>query len=168
MRSLPTTFRAALEDPHNDDPPLVFLTLSHADLTDPIRCVWDTVDYVLSSNTYIGFPFEISLPSDGDGEPQGRLTIQNVDRRIGEAVLALSGPPLVTIEIYAASDWDLTVVPRVPLGTPALAYRAGNLYFRQISVDASTASGALTSWNFASQPWPGKVAMAGILPGLFR
>jgi hypothetical protein len=168
MRSIPTTFRASLEDPHNDDPPLVFLTLDHDDFLQPLRFVWDVVDYVLAGETYLGFPFEISLLSDSADAPRGKITVQNVDREIGEAVRGLSGPPSVTIEIYAASDFDLSVAPRVALGTPALVYRASHLYFRQVQVDVLTASGDLTSWDYVNQPWPSKFATQALLPGLFR
>lgn len=168
MRSIIAAFRASLEDVHNDDPPLVFLTLEHDDLDEPLRFVWDTVDYILDGDTYIGFPFDVTLLSDGEEAPRGRLSVQNVDRAIGDAIRGLTSPPQATIEIYAASDFDLTVKPRVALGTPALAYRASNLYFRQTSVDAMTAQGDLVSWDYINQPWPSKYAMPSLLPGLFR
>lgn len=168
MRTFSTTFRAALEEPYNDDPPMVFITINHPTLLQPIRCVFDVVDYVLNGNSYVGFPFEIVLVSDSEDAPRGRLSVQNVDRIIGEAVKGLTSPPQVTIEIYPASDFDLTVSPRVALGTPQLAYRAAFLYLRNISVDVLTASGDLTSWQYANLPWPGKFATQALLPGLFR
>lgn len=168
MRAIPTTFRAALEDPFNDDPPLVFLTLDHADFAVPIRVVWDVEDYTLSGDRYIGFPFEIVLPTDTDDAPRGRITIQNVDRSVGEAVRNLSGPPSVVIQIYMASDFDLSVVPRVALGIPQLCYIASSLYFRNVTVDVISASGDLTSWDYVNQPWPSKFATQGLLPPLFR
>lgn len=168
MRTFSTTFRAALEAPYNDDPPMVFITIEHDSLVAPIRCVYDVVDYVLDGDTYVGFPFDVVLVSDSEDAPRGRLSVQNVDRIIGEAVRELSSPPKVTIEIYPASDFDLTVRPRVPLGIPQLAYRAAFLYLRNVSVDVLTASGDLTSWEYANLPWPSKFATQALLPGLFR
>lgn len=168
MRSLPTTFRAAIEDPNNDDPPLVFLTLSHDDLVEPLRFVWDVVDYILNGRVYIGFPFEITLLSDQEEAPRGQLVVQNIDRKVGAVVQSLSNPVGVAIEIYSASDFDLTVRPRVAIGTPQRAYRADNLYLRNVSGDAMTVSGELTSWDYISQPWPSRYAVESLLPGLFR
>lgn len=168
MRTFSTTFRAALEEQHNDDPPVFFLTIEHDTLAAPIRCVYDVVDYVLNGETYVGFPFEVVLVSDSEDAPRGRLSVQNVDRIIGEAVRGLSSPPRVTIEIYPASDFDLTVRPRVALGTPQRAYRSALLYLRNVSVDVLTASGDLTSWEYANLPWPSKFAVPGLLPGLAR
>jgi hypothetical protein len=169
-RNITDVFRSRVEDPHNPDPALIFVTLDHADLDDPIRVVSDSdkMNYVLGGDTYVGFPFKCSILSDGEDAPRGKLMLQNVDRSVGLAAKALTRAPSATLEIYLASDWDLTVVPRVPLGTPARAYRATGLFFRQISVDAVSASGSLESGNFATQPWPSIPASQGLLPCLFR
>ena len=167
-RAFSATFRANLEDPHNDDPPLVFLTFSHDDWGDDLRFVWDVKDYVLDGDTYIGFPFALELLSDSEEAPTGRLSIQNVDRMIGEAVRGLTTSPSLKIEIYPASDWDLTLDPRTPLGTPALQYRAEHLELGDVQVDAMAVQASLRSWDYVQEPWPSRRAVQPLLPALFR
>lgn len=167
-RPISLSFRAALESPNNDDPPIVFLRITHATLGDPLRICGDLTDFVLDGDTYIGFPFVFQILSDTDTAPVAKLGIQNVDDRIGRALRSISTPLGIEMEIYAASDWDLTVRPRVPLGTPALQYRATNLELRQVRVDASAVSGTLMSRSYIDEPWPSLKALPSVLPGVHR
>lgn len=167
-RSLSTTFRSNIEDPHADDPAVVFLTFSHDDWADDYRFCWDTKDFVLDGETYLGFPFALELLTDSEDAPSGRLAVQNVDRMIGEAVRDLTDSPTLQIDVYAASDWDLTADPRTPLGTPTLQYSAANLYLREVSVDVAAVEAFLRSWDFVREPWPSKRATQTDLSGLYR
>lgn len=122
-RSLTAPFRYSLERQETGEALIVFVTITHPELPSAIRVANDAVDYVWNGDTYIGFPFDISLISDGDQPPSARLTVQNVDRRIGEAVRDLTSPPRLRIDLLAASDFDETANPRVPknlaiYGTP--------------------------------------------------
>jgi hypothetical protein len=91
---------------HNDDPFLVLLTLSHATLAEPIYIVCNRQKLVSRGNTYLAYPFQIELPTDGDEAPQARITIANVSREIGSALEKLITPPLALIEIVLASAPD--------------------------------------------------------------
>jgi hypothetical protein len=63
--------------------PLVLLQIDRADLAQPIRLVNDPTDLVHSGNTYIGCPFNITLPDDPEsGVPQAELSIMNVGREL--------------------------------------------------------------------------------------
>lgn len=170
MRLLPPQIRAGIEDPNDPDPLIAFVTLTHADWEAPLRFVSDAdgIDYMLGSDRFKGFPFEIVMLTDGETAPRGRIAVQNVDRAIGEAIKAISSAPGVALKLYAALDFDSTVIPRVAFGTPQLILEATNLYFRQLSLDVLSASGVLTSWDYVSQPWPSKFATQALLPGLFR
>lgn len=79
---------------------LPLLTITHADLAAPIRVVADTIDMTYGANTYVGLPFELSLPPDTeDRVPEVSLTVDNVDQQIVQAVRTITSPPTVTLEI---------------------------------------------------------------------
>lgn len=167
MRQLGATFRAEIEDPNNPDPALVFITFDHETWDDPKHFNWDVRNYEFDGKFWIGFPFQLVLPGDGESSPQGSLAIQNVDREIGETIKALRDAPTVEIQIYSAVDFDLTVDPAVPLGTPARAYHAQYLFLREITVDAMSVQGQLMSWDYIQEPWPSRRATSALLPGLY-
>jgi hypothetical protein len=121
------------------------LEIVHPSIINPIRVANDVVDYEFEGNLYIGFPFELEIVSDTAGTPRGQLRIQNVDRRIGEAVLSLTSPPQLRIILCAQSDFaDVTVGGRVRQelsGGTIPEYEASHLIFGNISVDAMAVSG---------------------------
>lgn len=104
-RNIPVSFRSVAESNYSEEVDLCFVTISHQELAEPIRVVWDTKDYILNGNRYIGFPFDITLLSDDDNPPKAQLTIQNVDRVIGEAIRSMRSPPRLRIDLLSSSDF---------------------------------------------------------------
>ena len=120
-RSTPESFRRSSEANFADEVDLVFLTITHPSIT-PVYVVWDTKDYIYNGNTFIGFPFDFAILSDDESTPQARLTIQNVDPRIGDAIRTLMTPPSLKIELLSSADFDTSVTPRVAIGTPTVVF----------------------------------------------
>ncbi|MFA7279821.1 MAG: DUF1833 family protein [Sterolibacterium sp.] len=154
---------------------LVFLTISHPELSDPIYVVLDSSEamsepnrFIYAGIEYIAFPFEIELLSDTDSVPKARLSIQNVDKVIGETIANLTNPPRMRFEVVPASYFDLNVTPRVELETPVPMYVADELYLTNVDVDAMTVTGQIESWNYSQETWPGRRATQNRCPGLFR
>ena len=168
-RQISASMRYALERPETGEALLVFLTITHPELSTAIRVVSDAVDYVWNGETYIGFPFDISLISDGDGPPKARLSVQNVDRRIGEAVRGLSTPPRLRIDVLAASAFDETETPRIAAttGEPEAEYSAPHLFLANVTGDLFL-DGEIRGWDYVQEVWPGIRATQNRLPGLFR
>lgn len=176
-RGFSTTIRAALEGPRTSEAPLIFLTIEHAALDAAIRIVSDVattngvpVTYTHRGASFTAMPFDVELLSDDDGAPKGKISVQNVDRAIGEAILALQTRVTLTIEIVPASEFNLTVSPRVPLvGNHAIPiYRAIGLTLRDVSVDAMGATGEIVSLEDDIEPWPYLRVTQALLPGLYR
>jgi hypothetical protein len=132
--------------------------------------VADAVDYIWNGETYQGFQFDLQLVSDKESPPRGKLTLQNVDERIGHTVLALNGPMRVRVDLIAASAFDQTTDPRVPLesGDPAPDYTADKLFLTDVTGDVFELSGTLKGWDYIQEIWPGTRATQNRLPGLFR
>lgn len=166
-RPLSTAFRRELEEPRSTEFIVILLTISDTSLKEPIRVANDTVSYIYNGDTYVGFPFEMELLDDTIRLPTGRIRIQNVDRQIGEAILALTDPPTLTITVLASSDFGpISNGAREPLGTPTVEYEATNLIFNNISVNVTEVTGELGSFDMTNEPWPAIRSTADRLPGL--
>jgi len=148
---------------------LVFLTITHDNLPEPIRVVSDPKDFTLDGETFIGFPFTISMLSDTESPPEAELEIQNVDQKIGRTLLDLIDPARLKLEIIAGSEFDLTVDPRTPIdGTMPRVYVADSLYLVDVEVDVLAVKGRLRTWDYAQEVWPGTLATKDRFPGLYR
>lgn len=145
----------------------IFVTITHESIDEPICIVSDPKDFTLNGNTYKGFVFDLDIPNDNERPPEARLTFQNVDRRIGDAVRNLNSPPVVKIEVYPLSDFDTTVNPRVPVTTAVAEYTADKLFLVDIEVDQLSISGRLVSWNYTQESFPMQRATQVRTPGLF-
>jgi len=169
-RDIPDGVRRELEREESAEFYLVFLTLRHSRLGTPVRVVSDPKDFVLDGQTYTGFVFRIELLTDTEGMPTAQLAVQNVDRRIGEAVLSAEGAPRIDIDVIAGSEFDLTADPRTELsaGNSARVYAAPGLYLTEVEADALEVRGRLRSWDYTQETWPGLRVTEDRFPGLYR
>lgn len=173
MRTLSSTYRNALEASASGVNLPVFLKITDG-VGAPVRVVADTVDYLWDDGAgeqqrYQGFPFMIEILGDDGRPPRGRLTIQNVDARIGARVQALSAAPGCTVTLLSSADFgSATGDPktRSPIGTPVIEYQARYLSLRNISVDALAVSADIVSYDYTSEPWPQIRSTPDLLPGL--
>lgn len=169
-RVISAELRRALEEPRSAEYVVVLLEITHQLLGQPIRVANDTVSYNFEGNSYVGFPFELEIVTDSNSVPRGQLSIQNVDRRIGEAVVNLTSPPSVRIILLANADFENTLNAdneREPVSDEIEPeYEALGLVFGNISVDAMTVSGELLSYDMSNEPWPAIRSTADRLPGL--
>ena len=63
---------------------------------------------ISGGNTYLGFPFRISLPDDEEKRlPSVRITIDNVSREIIDEIRALTIAPTLALSVCLASDPDV-------------------------------------------------------------
>jgi|GEM_PF-1949239 len=168
-RTISASFRNAAESQYEDEVDLAFLTISHELLADPIRVVWDAKDFVWNGNTYIGFPFDLVLLSDDDNSPPraAQIQFQNVDSRIGETIRTLPQSPRIQIDLLHSDDFDLTVTPRTPIGTPSSINAGSKLFLSNCKVDVLTVTGDLTGYDFSQIVWPSERATQQTFPGLF-
>jgi hypothetical protein len=167
MRTLGNNFRTTIESSNSSEVVLLFVTVTHPTLESPIYLNSDIKDYVLNGNTYLGAALTISLLSDQIAAPQAKVSIPNVDRSIGQAVLALTTSPQIKLELYARSDFDSSD-PRQAIGTPTVEYSAPFLFLRNVTCDAVGFTADLLSYDLSSEPWPSIRSTKNRLPGLYR
>lgn len=140
---------------HSDDPFIVLLTLTHATLSTPIYIARNRENVVSRGNTYLAYPFQISLPTDNDNAPQAKITVANVSRAIGDALERCVYPPNCLIELILASD-------------PGTVERSWDQFsFSQAQWDAFRITATLEQLGYWDEPWPGVFMTPQEFPGMF-
>ena len=140
MRTISQTGLASMHAVSTAEVWLVLLTLSASGMQ-TIRVVNNNENVISGGNTFLAFPFEISLPSeDSDSPPRAYLRIDNVDRQIVAAVRALTVTPEVRIDVIRASAPD----------APEITFTG--LFLRNVQYDAGYVSGELTYDSIFTEP----------------
>lgn len=135
---------------------LILLTISHASLSPSIRVTSNAEDVTSNGDTFVPFPFDITLPADTDQIAAGaRLAIDNVDRQIVQAVRNLTSAPTVLIQIVRAADPDTIEAQFVDFKLTNVTY------------DALRVEGDLTIEDFTAEPFPSANFSPSLFPGLF-
>lgn len=167
-RTIDADVKAGLQAPDSVDALLAFLTVTHPLLPDPIRVVADVMDYVVDGETFLGLPFEFGLLTDTEGPPETTLRMQNVDLRIGRALLGLNDRAKVTLEIRSSADFDLSQDPRVEIPGGSVLYRFADFDLIDVTGTVSEISGRVMLRDYSQEPWPGQRCTQSRMPGLFR
>lgn len=160
--------RAELEAADSVDALLAFLTITHALLPQPIRVVSDVMDYEIDGETFVGMPFEFGILSDNDGPPMTELRVQNIDARIGRALLGLNERAQVSLEIRSSADFDLTQDPRVEIPGGSIVYAFAGFDLIDVTGTVQDISGRIMLRDYSQEPWPGVRCTQSRFPGLFR
>lgn len=167
-RSTPLSFRQAAASRYSAEVDLIFLTVTHPLLVPPIRVVNDTKSFVYGGNTFIGFPFDIVLLTDDDNAPKAaQIVFQNVDSGIGDTIRRLNQSPRARIEMLHSSDFDLTVDPRTPFGSPSSILLGDKLFLNNASVTVMTVTCDLGGYDYSQRNWPSPRATQSTFPALF-
>lgn len=155
-RVLSSLTRQALYAAETGEAFLILLTISHPNLDTPVRVTSDSVQTASRGNTFVPFPFDLSLPDEHEmRSPRARLVIDNVDRQIVQVVRSLSSAPTVLIEIIRAADPDTVEAQFFDFKLTGVSY------------DAQRVEGDLTIEDFVAEPYPAASFSPGFFPGLF-
>jgi hypothetical protein len=166
-REIPESVQRNLEQTSSPDALIWFLTITHDNLSEPIRVVSDVFDYIVGGETFTGLIFDVKVISDTDQTPYSELRVQNVDRRIGQALREAQGRAKVEAIAYSTADFDLTKDPREEAGTPAEVYAFRHFELSDVEVNAAEVTGRIMLADYTQEPWPSLRATADICPGLF-
>lgn len=109
--------RALFEAPETAEVFLALLTIEEASLPETIRLVDNPEDVLHGGETYIASRFEIDLPSeDPDRPPTSRIRVDNVDRKIVEAISVAQAPVRLTFEVVTVDEGSPHTVHNVEAG----------------------------------------------------
>lgn len=85
---------------HTGEGIVILLTLEHEDLPEPFRGCTEPSGITSQGEDFVFYPFDIILPAeDPKRDPVIQLSIDNVDKRIGEAIEMIQTPIRVTTQI---------------------------------------------------------------------
>jgi hypothetical protein len=101
---LSAAFKRAANASASGDAILSLLTISHPDLAQPIRLVYNNVPIVSRGNTFSPCIFSLGRPKDAeDDSPQTSFSVDNVDQTVGDAIDSIATPPTALWETIMAS-----------------------------------------------------------------
>lgn len=84
------------------------LTITHADLVNPLRFTNNSSDVISNGEIYQAWPFDISLPDQGDEKvPRAQIVFDAVDNNIITVLREIESPPLLTISIIEIDTPDV-------------------------------------------------------------
>lgn len=156
MRDLSSSARSALFSSDTSEVFLVLLEVSHAELAEPLRFVYNNEAVVMGGNTFFPAAFDFVLPDDVEGRlSSARLSICNVDRRVVEAVRAISSPPSVRVWVVLAGNPE-----QVEVGPY-------DFYLLNVRYDARTVSGELVVSSVCDRELPALRYSPYDFPALF-
>jgi hypothetical protein len=153
-RALTLAARQSLTAQETEEIWLVLLTIEAEGLAAPIRVVNDREDLWSRGQRFVAYPFEIDLPGD-DGETVARvnLRIDNVDRRIVEALRVATGLPRATIEVIRRAEPD--VVEAGPFTMTIAEARADALTVEATCVFEDVLDAAFPGGQYTPADYPG-------------
>jgi hypothetical protein len=158
-RAVSLTFTEAINAAQTGEAFLILLELSSTEFDsadNPIRVTSDSVTTTSGGETYLPYPFNITLPvDDGETLPQADLTIDNIDRDILTSIRQVNDPIEVRIMIVLASDPDTVEID------------LDDFELSQITYNAETITGSMAVNMFIDEPFPGDSFMPSNFPGLF-
>lgn len=159
---------AAIQAAYSQETSEVFvslLTITNPSFTEPIRLSSDNAVLLPNSNVrgtisngieYIYCPFTITLPQDDDtGIARATIRVDNIDRRITEAVRRATSAISVDIRIVLASSPD--VIEAI----------VQDFRLEQVSYDALEVSGELSLDYYDLEPYSKLRFTPSGFPGLF-
>lgn len=156
MRTMTPEALASLYNSRTDLAWLILVTIDHADLDAPLRLVNNTEDIVSNLNTYVHFPFEMSLPTEFDDRPPSvSFRIDAVDQRIVQALRQLNSAPTVTLDIINTDDLDEVVMGPV------------EFELREARYDLMVIEGQLAFEPVLEEAYPGTRMTPSLFPGIF-
>jgi hypothetical protein len=156
-QQLSSQFIEAVNASETDEAFLVLLTITHAELPEPIRVTSDSVETVSQGNTFVPFPFKIALP-EVDSDSSGILAsieIDGVDPRIVKALRKIQSYPMFKVEVVLASSPD-TIEVTWP------QFKLSNAKY-----DAQSVTGDLVLELLDQVPFPSGKFDPARFPGLF-
>ena len=142
---------------------VILLTITHADLQGgAIRVCSNSVDVVHGVDTYLAYPFELSLPPQSeDRPPVASLRIDNVHRLIVESIRSITGAPTVKMEVARLEE----VAGVIQVAEIEATF--DDFMLRNVSYNALVVEGELSLEHFVEEPYPAGVFSPTEFPGIF-
>lgn len=165
MRILSLNLREALFSEASGEVPIFLLTITHADLAEPIRLSTDPTERksvtplvyrtMSRGDEFLYAGIDITVPDEVDkAPPASKLTIANVTLDLIPLARSVATPPQVKVEVVLASAPDTVEMTFPALDMSNLTANAAQLVF-DLTMDA-----------LAAEPYPALTFSPAYFPGL--
>lgn len=154
-RTLSTVAKQAIFSQETAEVFLLLLDIAHASIP-TIRVVNNQENITSGGEEYLAFPFEITLPDEKEESlGQMKLSIDNVDRAIVQAVRTLTSPPTITLTVVLASQPD------------TVEASFDGFVLRGVTYNALVVEGNLMLEDVLNEPYPQDSFTPNLFAGLF-
>jgi hypothetical protein len=156
VRGLSTDGKKMAAASRTGDGPLVCVTITHPDLAEPIYVINDIKPVTRDGHDFLALPFRITLPDERkDQLPEATLELDNVERSVGQAILALATKPSITVEIVRIKS--KVTVEQGPWSMKLVSCTINRLVIQ----------GRLGMPGILTEPYPGNTYNPATFPQLF-
>lgn len=134
------------------------LTLSHPELTTPLRFTNNGEDIIADGETFTAVDFEVTLPDDKeDGTPSAKIVFDNTDQQLTPTIRNLTGDFEVTLALAR-----VTIAPAAEIEIEYLP-----MSLTDVQVTETTAEFQVGYENILGQEFPADIFSPVNFPGLF-
>jgi hypothetical protein len=157
MRTLSSAFLNAIMSNSTDEVFVLLITISHPDLSPPIRIACNQDEPVVSNGwTFFNLPVEADLPDDEqDAPPVASLRIMNVNQEVVRSARSIRTPPEVQLDVVLLSDPDNIEITLPTFNMAKVEYNILEL------------TGELQVDDLASEPYPAHTFTPAKFRGIF-
>jgi hypothetical protein len=121
---------------------IYLLTLTGADLPGGVeRIARNSEDVTSNGNLFKAGWFDVTLPEESDQQPLVRLTVPNVNRLVGLALIETTESLTVKVEAVWPSNWN------------AVFYAVDFLKLRFVTIDPLVVEGTLSVAQLDTEPY---------------
>lgn len=136
--------------------PLILLTITHDELTTPIRVVDNTEDIISRGDVFLKAHFKAVFPSEEDGSPpMTKITIPNINREILRILKSVLTPAEVLMEVVLASSPDIVEM------------FFANFVLKDVDYEALSITGTVIIDTMMEEPYPADSYVPSTHPGMF-
>lgn len=168
-RDIPSATRADLLKGQSSHALVAHIRVSSPLVSGGVNIVSDTVAHTVDGVTYDPIGVGIATPRENDdASPRQSLTLPDTDRRLGMALRSTTETMRISIDWYTMADFDITVIPRVPLDGASPIVSQIDWLVVDVSAQLGSVSLTIEQRNIDQEPFPQVRATRTVAPGLHK
>lgn len=142
-------------DRHGGEPGIWLVTLWGPEMA-ALRLARNTEDVVSNGETFAKSWWEVTLPGDTEDQPAAQMSVANINREVGLALMEMTSGLTATFELVRPTDFD-TIIKRY-----------AQLQLRLATIDPLSVSGDLSAARHDTEPYIALRFSPRDFPGLHR
>ena len=147
---------------------ILFVTVAHPQIAEPVHLVTDGVDYLFKGVLWHRAWLKLKIVSDGKSPPALDFSFPNTVPAKVAQLQHVSEPATVSFEMVPAAYFDRTADPRtvLPGKTPEAVATAEELLLVNVEMAGAEVKGTLRNEDYRQLTYPKQRATEALLPGV--